>query len=476
MTVAKRSNALRIAAADAAAQRLGLHPGLAFTDAKLRVAHIEVVEHDAAADLALLERIADWGDRYSPIIAIEPPDMILFDITGVTHIFGGEAELVADIEARLARQGFAVRTAIAGTARAARAHCRFGRGGVVLPDAVSERVAGLPVEALECGLDILIALRRAGFLYLEDFLSRPREPLAARFGPELTDRLAQILEETDRSLTPRRPVPEFLAEQRFADPIGLMEDIALDSLAADLCGQLHRQGQGGRSFELGFYRADGKIERIGLLSGQPLADPGTLRRLFEMRLDALADPLDPGFGFDMMRLAVLAGDPLGPVQSGLDGKVEASREVSALVDRLSARFGAGAVQRLIARDTHLPERASLPVPSLSDARDSAEWLGTGEVPRRPLFLFYPAPQVDVVAEVPDGPPRRFRWRGVSHDVARAEGPERIAPEWWRRTTDTRTRDYFRIEDSEGQRFWLFRYGFYGREVEPVRWFLQGIFP
>lgn len=480
VTVAKRANALRIVAADALAHGLNLHPGLSFADAKLRVSHIRVVEHDEAADLALLEKIADWCDRYTPIIETEPPDMIVLDITGTPHIFGGETGLLKDLEANLARQGFVVRAAIAGTARAARAHCRFGAGGVIGADMAREAALLLPVEALECGLDTLVALRRAGFNSLADLAARSRSPLIARFGATLCDTLALIFEEFDRPLTPRRPLPEFFAEQRFAYPIGLIDDIALalDSLLEAVCDQLYREGQGGRNFELSFYRADGKIERIGVLSGQPLNAPKVVKRLFDMRLDVLTDPLDPGFGFDMMRLAVLAGDPLAPVQGGLDGKTEANREVSELVDRLSARFGAGAVQRFIARSTHLPERASASVASISDTQGNGQWRETrpSGVPSRPMFLMFPAPEVDVLAEIPEGPPRRFSWRGVSHDVAKAEGPERIAPEWWRQTKDTRTRDYFRIEDSNGQRFWLFRYGFYGRDTEPVRWFLQGIFP
>jgi protein ImuB len=77
--------------------------------------------------------------------------------------------------------------------------------------------------------------------------------------------------------------------------------------------------------------------------------------------------------------------------------------------------------------------------------------------------------------VPDGPPIRFRWRRVLHAVIRADGPERIAPEWWRTPEGTATRDYYRVEDENGRRFWLYRDGLYDRETGTPRWFLHGLF-
>ncbi len=480
VVVARRGNILALVGADANARRQGLRPGLAFADAKARVPQLEVAEHDETADADLLERLADWCDRYSPLVAVEPPDGIVCDITGVSHLFGGEAGLVADMENRLRAQGFATRIAIAGTARAARALARFGRGGIVPVGAEAHSLAGLPVEALEAGEKTTMGLRRAGLTSIADLAARPRKPLAARFGNEMTAILAQILGEIDRPITPRRPLPDFVAEQRFADPIGLMDDIvfALTTLSQNLCKSLDRHGQGGRCFEAAFFRADGKVTRIELLSGQPLKDAGVLTRLLEMRLEALIDPLDPGFGFDMIRLSVLAGDDMAAIQSGLDGKAMASGEVRDLIDRLSARFGAGSVQRFVANDSHLPERAARAIPAISDESPSGVWrkMGPFGVPARPLFLFYPAPTIEVIAEVPHGPPRRFQWRRAWFDIVKAEGPERISPEWWRKTSDTRARDYFRIEDTAGRRFWVFRYGFYGIGTEPVRWYLHGVFP
>ncbi len=480
VVVARRGNVLALIAADVAARREGLHPGLAFADARARVPQMRVVEHDATADAELLEKMADWCDRYSPFVAAQPPDGIVCDITGVAHLFGNEMGLLTDMGRRLGGQGFAARMAVAGTARAARALARFGKGGIVPAGEEAEWTGRLSVEALEADPRITVALRRAGLTRICDLASRPRKPLAARFGSEMTATLAQMLGEIDHPITPRRPLPLFVAEQRFADPIGLMEDIsaALETLAEKLCVSLSRHAQGGRCFELAFFRADGRIVRVELLSGQPLKEPKTLKRLIEMRLEALADPLDPGFGFDMMRLSALAGDAAPEIQNALDGRAAAGQAVDALVDRLSARFGAGSIQRFIPNDSHLPERAARPVPAISDRKGNGAWRESGAfgTPTRPLFLFYPPPRIEVIAEVPHSPPHRFHWRQAWFEIVKVEGPERIAPEWWRATTDTRTRDYFRIEDVSGRRFWVFRYGLYGQDTAPVEWFLHGVFP
>lgn len=477
--VGKCDNALRLMAADAAALKLGLAPGLSFADARARVPHLQVSDHDPAADQALLERVADWADRYTPVLALDPPEGLVLEIGGSSHLFGGEAALRDDLVARLARRGFATRTGIAGTAAAARAVARFGRGGIVAPRGEPEAVSGLAIAALEAAPDTALALRRAGLNAIGDLAARPRKPLAARFGSDLTERLAAVLGERDTPLTPRRTPPAFLAEMRFADPIGLLEDIsaALLALCHDLCAKLERQGQGGRAFETSFFRADGAVRRLTLLSGQPLRRPETLHALLLMRIEALADPIDPGFGFDTIHLAALAGDAAPPAQARLDGGEDAEQALADLVDRLAARFGADAVLRLVPGDAHLPERDADAVPALSDLDGAGTWrmAEPGTPPLRPLFLFTPPQPVEVMAaEVPDGPPARFRWRRALHEVVASEGPERIAPEWWRRGRGGRPRDYFRVEDASGQRFWLFRSGLYA-EHEDIRWYVHGVF-
>lgn len=477
VVVGRRENALRLVATGPEARALGLLPGLAFADARARVPHMRIEREDEAADRVLIENLMGWCDRYTPVLAQDPPDGLMLEISGSAHLFGGEAALMDDLFARLGRMGFTAFTAIAGTTHAARALGRFRVSGTIVPSGAERTaVAGLPVEALEAGERISVALRRAGLKTIADLASRPRKPLAARFGEDLTLKLAQILGEIDRPVVPHRTPPAFAAEWRFADPVGLMEDIerALSGLSDQLCAALSKAERGGRAFEVAFFRADGAVRRIEVLSGQPLRVPKTLMRLISMRLDALSDPLDPGFGFDMIRISVPDDDAASAIQPGLDGDTGDERSVLDLIDRLAARFGAEAVKRFAAKGSHLPERAALQTPAFE--AQAGPWPLTGSRPPRPLLLFSPAEPIETMGiEVPDGPPRRFRWRGAVYDTVHAEGPERIAPEWWRAARDVMTRDYFRVEDSRGHRFWLFRYGLYGRDAGPVHWFIHGVF-
>lgn len=483
--VEKVQNALCLAALDRAARRAGLAPGLTLADARARVPGLAVLDHDPAADAAFLEEVADDCDRWTPLVALDTPggvpDGLMLDITGCAHLFGGEAALRARLCAHLESHGLGAHAVIAGTPDAARALARSGKGGVVPPGGEAQAVAGLPVARLGVGAEIVTGLSRAGLKTIGDLAARPGTPLAARFGQDLLTRLARTLGREDVRLVPRRPLPECIAERRFAEPIARSADIeaTLALLVDDLALMLEARGEGGRIFEAGFFRTDGAVRRLRIETARPLRDGVALARLWRERIEALADPLDPGFGFDLVRLGVLRAEPLTPAQVSLDGRAVEDEAVAALIDRLSVRLGRERVLRFLERDTHDPDRASAlvpaggaPVPSPSPA--------PSEMPLRPLTLFDPPQPVEALAEVPDGPPLRFRWRRVVHEVARAEGPERLAPEWWRQPEVTPTRDYYRVENREGRRFWLFRAGLYGREsagpAGQPRWFLHGLFP
>ena len=272
-------------------------------------------------------------------------------------------------------------------------------------------------------------------------------------------------------------MPDLMAEQRFAEPIVSEDSIAasLLGLAGSLSEIMEREGRGARLLQAAFFRADGKVERIEIRSGAPLRDPKIMLRLLRQKLDALADPLDPGFGFDLIRLEALLAEETRPVTVSFDSNENARRQIAFLVDRLAARFGESRVQRFVPQDTHIPAAASVAVPAQDKEFDGAWTLKRrpGDPPRRPLRLLEKPEEVSaVVASVPDGPPSRFRWRQCRFEVARTEGPERIAMEWWRK--EGLTRDYFRVETREGQRFWLYRDGLFHQTGAP-RWYLQGIF-
>ena len=177
-------------------------------------------------------------------------------------------------------------------------------------------------------------------------------------------------------------------------------------------------------------------------------------RLFRERLDALADPLDPGFGFDLVRLSASRTEIVVQEQRDLDAHVHDNDELAALIDRIAARIGGKRVVVHLPQDTHIPECAVLAVPAQQHlaAAMQAAWPARteSEPPLRPLRLFEkPEPIKVPFATVPDGPPHQFTWRRALHAVVRVEGPERIAMEWWRQDGKHLTRDYFRIEDDDG---------------------------
>jgi protein ImuB len=477
--VEKVRGALCLAACDARSAGLGLAPGLTLADARARVPEIAVADHDPAADRRMLGRLAEVCDRYTPLVALYGPDGLMLDITGCGHLFGGEAAMLAGVTDRLGRLGFAARAAIAGAAGTARALARF-RSGVVIPEGGEEdAVRALPVAALGVSGRIVTGLARAGLKTIGDLAARPRAVFPARFGAELMDRLDATLGRRHLPVSPLRPVPDLIAERRFAEPVSAEEDIhaCLAQLARETCEGLQAGDEGGRIFEASFFRVDGDVRRIPVETARPLREADALARLFAVRLSALADRLDAGFGFDAIRLAVIHAEPRPMTQAALDGSTLEDGDVAALIEQLSARLGPKRVRRFLAVDTHDPDCASGSVPAIAGAFSGVAWTRPepGTPPARPLFVFDRPQPVETLAEVPDGPPLRFRWRKMLHEVAFAEGPERIAPEWWRQSDDTLTRDYYRVEDSCGLRFWLYREGLYGHAILP-RWFLHGLFP
>jgi len=477
---AKSENALRVSAVDAKAARLGLYAGLTLSDARARIPALEVVEADHVADRTLLESIADWCDGFTPLVALDPPNGILLDISGCAHLFGGERALGEKILTDLRARGFSAHYAIAGTAAAARALTLVAAKTIVEQGNEEAVVSRLPVEVLRAERGIAIALKRAGLKTIGDAASRNRSELTARFGASFVFLLDQVLGKTDTPISPRRHLPDYMTERRFPEPIAASETIqhTLLSLAGTLKGVLEEQGKGARVLEAAFFRTDGAVRRIGVETGAPLRDEHAILRLFRERLDALADPLDPGFGFDLIRLSALRVENFNEEEANFDRHREDMHEVAALIDRLSARFGAERVLKFEAEDTHCPEREARLV-AAQRATQIALWQKTrefAEPPRRPLRLFEPPERLqNVLAEVPDGPPAAFVWRRAKHKVVHAEGPERIAAEWWRQEVMLPTRDYFRVENEEGQRYWIYREGLYVRETRKPVWFMHGAF-
>lgn len=486
--------ALRLAAVSRQARALGLGPGLTLADASARIPYLVAVDHDPAADALLLGRLAEGCDRWTPHVALDPPDGLLLDVTGCDHLVGGEAALRETVVRTIQGARLHLRATLAGTPDTARALARFGRATVVPPGHDEAAARPLPIACLTLPETTRAALALSGLKRLADLADLPSRPLAARFGEDLTRRLHRVLGREEGRITPLRPVPAVSVERAYAEPIahaGAIE-AGLRELIGRAAGLLDAAGRGGRTFEASFFRSDGSVRRIAVETGRPVREAVTILSLLRERLDALADPLDPGYGFDLVRLCVPVAEPLRPLQTGLHGDETGEDAFGDLVDRLVARLGPSRVLRFAAWDSHDPLRSSQMVPAHGVSGEPWPVPEPGEPPTRPLRLFDPPHPIEALAEVPDGPPLRFRWRRVQHVVVLAEGPERIAAEWWRRPMapsvepdagpareraayPAPTRDYYRVEDVEGRRFWLFRAGLYGREAGHPRWFLHGLF-
>jgi protein ImuB len=481
----RRGNLDILVAVNAAAERLGVRAGLALAEARAMYPALTAMPEDEAADARLLVALADWCQRYTPLLATDRRDGILLDISGCAHLFGSEEKLRADLLARVTGLGFSARSAIASTIGAAWASAHFADTAITPRGDEREFIAPLPLAALRLPQATIAALARVGLKRIDDILDLPRAPLAALFGADLLRNLDRALGHEDEPLTPRLPVAPYIAEKSFHEPIAREEDVlaTAERLAARLVLQLAARGEGARALELALFRTDGVVKRIHVGTSRPLRNPSAIRALFVERLAALVDEIDPGFGFDLARLSVVVAEPCPDEQIGLAQGEGRTIELDRLVDRLSARLGRSRVARLIAQDSHIPELAAQALPAQAAANIEPGWdafrrfrsdVGLSARPLR--LLAKPEPIHDVLALVPDGPPVRFRWRSAWHDVIAVEGPERIAGAWWSEEGSGRTRDYFQVEDKTGLRFWLFRAGLYRDIAQPApRWFLHGMY-
>lgn len=469
--------AVRVLAVNALAQGLGLNSGMTLADARAQIPDLRTETFSPQADAAFLRHLLHDFGRFTPMAARDGADGLILDVTGCTHLFGGEERMLRAVEGRAAAIGLASRLVLAGTPQAARALARFGKDRRRRSTEDRALVRRLPVAALELPDRDAQALRRAGLKTIGDVDDRPRSPLAARFGADFTSRLERILGLEDVRITPHRPVARVRADRILLEPITERQhvDAVIDELLADVEADLESLSLGGRSFALGLFRLDGHVRWIEVGLGMATRDPRIVARLFRERLNALTNGLDPGFGFDHVRMEVPRTEVLLPAQPAFDAAPSRIAALNDLTDRLRARLGPEAVVRVQPIASHLPERSSRMVSAIqTSADDASAWPERDPCspPLRPLHLFDPPHPIEAIALAPDSPPARFRWRRMDHRVVLAEGPERIEGEWWRRRE--RVRDYYRVEDQNGRRFWVFRAGRFG-EDPPPRWYLHGLF-
>ncbi len=467
----------RLAAVSAEAARLGLFAGQKATDAKALVPELEMADADPQADAAALTALVDWCVRFSPAVAPDPPDGLFLDIEGADHLWGGEAAMLADFRARLAANGLAFRLAVADTAGAAWALAHFGRDGAIAPPGgQAELLKPLPPSALRLEPETAAQIERLGLRRLEQVMDLPRAPFGRRFGAAALDRLDQALGRAPEALSFRRPATPWAARLAFVEPISAPEDMArvTGDAAARLCARLEAERRGARRFEIAFHRVDGASPSLAVGLSLAGRDAGRIARLFQPKLETV----DPGFGVESVSIWAYGVESTGARQARLEAAADPTLEegLAPLVDRLANRLGPERVWRATPRESHVPERSVARRPPLEVGLVEAfPW--NPEAPR-PVRLFRrPEPLEDVTALLPDDPPIQFRWRGRLHRVRRAEGPERIGTEWWTQAIEdvsvTQVRDYYRVEDVAGARFWLFRAGLYG-EAAP-KWWLHGLF-
>jgi protein ImuB len=487
--VAPGKGGARIVSLNRAAREGGLVEGELLSNARSKVLDLQSRDADPAADTTALRKLALWCLRYTPIVApwdeASGADGLFLDITGCAHLFGGEARLLADLERRLRAFRLYPRTAIAGTAGASWAMARHGPadGRIVASGEEAKALETLPLAALRLSAETQVLMRRLGFKRIGELIDQPRAPFAARFEPEYLRRLDQALGRAPEPLVPIVAPPVYRAQAMFLEPILSQEHVlaAATRLLRELGDALGRDAVGARVLRLLLFRVvsetrfqhDSDVQSLDIGLAAPSRDPQHIARLIGLRLDRLGDGLDTDFGFEAAAVHVLAAEPLPERQErlGMDEASASPDGLARLIDRLQQRLGAGAVCQIHPYQSHTPERA---VRVRAAGGALPDWAVEAPAAARPLLLLLRPEAAEVVALIPEGPPRQFRWRGVLHQVAEAQGPERIAPEWWRRTAEE-TRDYYIVEDAAGRRFWLYRAGLYDRGTATPQWFVHGVF-
>jgi protein ImuB len=463
-----------IHAVNRTAHLAGVTVGARMADMRALCPVLKVDFADPQGDRAALQRLAMWARRWCPWTVADDwaadggaMHGLILDTTGADHLWAGEAAMLAAMEGALAALGHGARLALGPSWGAAWALARFGPVRAICGDP-----APLPVAALRLDAETVLLLNRLGLRRIGQLAHLPRLSLARRFsraGPAQNPliRLDQLTGHLAEPVSPPDAPPVFRADARLAEPI-FDPTHHLPGLCAALCDQLAKAYRGARRLCLTVYRTDGEVSRIETACALPSRDPTHLAFLFRDRLEQI----DPGYGFDLIALEAPVTEAMGLKQADLAGGMDAGLELSQLADRLTARFGRTALMQVHPVASHIPERAERRLAPLAGAAPDLA-LPQAERPQR---LLDHAEEINVLYAVPEGPPAHFEWRRRSYRVARYQGPERIAPEWWHDRPGTRLRDYFKVEDSEGHRFWLYREGHHGdgRGGAP-RWFLHGIF-
>jgi protein ImuB len=478
-------------AANTPARAAGIETGLRLTDAKATLPGILSEEIDRAADLKALTALAEWSVRFSPLVAFDDEDGLVLETTGCDHLFGGEAAMAAELSRRLVQVGYTHRIAVAGTLGAAHA---LARGTdtteyLVLPSGEEHcGLANLPMATLRLSPEALTLLRRFGLTRIGQLYEIDRKALTRRFHSReaayaVCLRLDQALGRRAEPFAPLHPPAEHAERLPCPEPLTSPEGISdgLKQLTEKLCASLSAAGLGAQNFTFRAFHTDGGVSAVSVNAARPVRAPAHVLRLFREKIGRI----DPGFGIDLLLLEAARTGPMEagsrPLSGDLAGGDFDVETLAILADRITARLGEGTVTIALPEASHLPHKVERQVDYAGQSPSTFRPPLTGP---RPIRMLARPERVSVMAQVPDGPPLQFIWRRHLRRIVRADGPERISPEWWtyvppapgERGNLPRTRDYYRVEDADGRRYWVFREGLYGddRGTAPD-WFVQGLF-
>lgn len=457
-----------IAASNAMAETAGIRPGLVLADARAVLPSLTVMDDRPELAGKLLSALAEWCLRYSPEVAIDPPDGLLLEVTGCAHLWGGELTYLKDIVMKLQQKGYDARGAMAPTIGTAWAVARFGTiSHIIEAGAQMEALLPLPPAALRMETGIVERLQKLGLTQIGSFIKMPRTALRRRFGQQLLTRLDQALGTEVEPLQLIRPVEPYQERLPCLEPIRTATgiEIALRKLLESLCLRLEREGMGLRRCMLKGFRIDGNVQEIGIGTNRPTRNVEHLYKLFELKLETI----EPALGIELFLLEA-------PVVEVLPASIEKlwrnmgdtdNTKVAELLDRIAVKIGPGCIHRYVPAEHHWPERSFQESASLTEV-PPVPW--PTDLPRPVHLLADPVP-IQVTVPLPDYPPIQFIFKGQLHKVRKADGPERIEQEWW--IADGLHRDYYCVEDTEGRRYWVFRLGHYDHEDH--EWFLHGFF-
>lgn len=458
-----------VTATNTHADSQGISPGMVVADAKASIPGLHVLDDRPGLGDKLLENLGYWCIRYTPTVAVDPPDGLILDASGCTHLWGGEQAYLEDIASRLTQKGFGVRLALADTSGAAWAVARFGKETFIVPPGQQRDVlSGFPPTALRLEKSTTERLYKLGLHTIGSFMAMPRTVLRRRFGDGLLLRLRQVLGLETEALNPLRPIVPYLERLPCMEPIRTAKgiEVAIQRLLEALCGRLAQEGKGIRKAVLTYFRIDGKTGSITMGTHRATAVVHHLFKLFVLKVPQI----EPALGIELFELEAVQLEDTDPAQESIweDTTGLGDPALAELLDRLAGSSKTCTIRRYLPAEHHWPERSIRTATSLSDT-PHIPWTTTKPRPTR--LLAKPEP-IEVSAPIPDYPPMLFRYRGEVHPVKKADGPERIAREWW--MDEGKHRDYYVVEDDKGQRYWLFRSGPYQDERQ-CQWFIHGFF-